>query len=357
MAGDILLLSDASFVVKTIDLPAGISARDQGDFVDTSLEGFAPVSRDKLRRGFVVVDSCATVYVGVGSKIFPQLEPPKTVELVCPSLALFVLSKPGDGFYFLKGEGSLSLLWFDGGKLAGFWSVESEKDGSDCLREDLLSAAGDDDVDIPQNLRGAGVFKISSPKISGRRLKFVLECGNSKSEERSVPLKAAAFADVREQDFDAMALKRRRSEAAILWAYRAVAVAFGLLFMGQYYAWSLNSSVVKLSAQLGQLQPRAKEIEKISEESARLSTFTSDKIHSVETLARLNSMRPDEISFVRFLQTSPAELELFGKSPNLAAVDDFAKKLRTLEEIVSVDPSTERAAAGAKFSMKIKLKK
>lgn len=362
MADDIILLPDSAFFVKTADLPPGLLRRDCGDFADTILEDISPLPPEKLRRGYALPGGRMAIFASSADKAFGEgrtEESLKAAKVAAPAAALLAASNALSGVScasFFKTADSLCLITSKGGAWEGFWSIPAGGD-SESDRRTLLQMAESDGAELPESANGARVLTLESARW--RRGKAVLEISDSSGARRSFSISArdAQACDVRIQNRTAESEKKRRTDAAILWAFRLAAAAFALLLCWQFYAWSLNSKVVELAARIGELQPKATAIEKLSEESARLSAFTGKKIHALQTIAKINAARPDEVSFVRAVFSSPAEVEIFGKAPALASVGEFSKKLKGMAGVSDVELKTERASNEAKFSMKVKFRK
>lgn len=359
MADDIILLSDSAFFVKAVDLPPGLPRRDCGDFADTALEDISPLPPEKLRRGYALSGGRMVIFASSADKAFGEgrdEESLKEAKVVAPAAALLAASNAVSDVSFFKTADSVCLIAPKDGAWAGFWSIPAGDD-LESDRRTLLQMAESDGAELAEPARGAKVLTLESARW--RRGKAVLEISDSSGSRRdfSISARDAQACDVRIQNRTAESEKKRRTDVAILWAFRLAAAAFALLLCWQFYAWSLNSKVVELSARLGAIQPKATAIEKLSEESARLSAFTGKKIHALQTIAKINAARPDEVSFVRAVFSSPAEVEIFGKAPALASVGEFSKKLKSMAGVSDVELKTERASNEAKFSMKVKFRK
>lgn len=356
MAEKIILLSDASFFVKTIDAPLGVSTKDYSDFVDTSIDEFSPLPLEKTRRGFYVEGANLTIFAIFSDTLFAETdaETVKTAGLVLPAASLALAAKLADGLSFFESENSLALINSKDSKWLNFFAI---KKSGDILedKKNLVELAGSEDLNVPE-IEKIPCIKIADAKLERGKIKFKLETSDGKNEDKVLHQKNLLSCDLRANKFNAQTQKTRRKENLIKGAFIAVFGAFALLLLWQFAVWKSASKVSAMNAELVQLQPKAAEIEKLSEESSRLLNFSGRKLHALESLAKINELRPDDIAFTRVLQSSFEDVEIAGKAPSLAAIDQFVKRLRRDAKIASITPTTESAAKGAKFVIKIKFK-
>ena len=78
-----------------------------------------------------------------------------------------------------------------------------------------------------------------------------------------------------------------------------------------------------LVVELAKIEPRAKQIEAQSAEIAKLATFKGKKMRPIETLAFVNSMRPDDVFFERVTQENINSMQLAGSADSITSVKTF----------------------------------
>ena len=109
-------------------------------------------------------------------------------------------------------------------------------------------------------------------------------------------------------------------------------------------------------SELSKIEPQAKLVEKQSEYAAELAVFNSDKLHAINALALINSVRPDEISFSRTIQESPKNVEIQGTSTSVGKVNEFVESLKSDPKIASAGAKSEVNRGAAKFTIHVQLK-
>lgn len=356
MNDDFILLADSAFFAKTISVPEGVAERDLSNFADIALETFCPLPPDKTRRAYIVRNGALTIFAALEENIFADLqeETLKSAKLVTPTIALASAAGLGDGFTFLRGKNSLSLIFEKSGMWENFWTLPSEETKEKLVKESLLELALDE-VEIPEPNK-IPTLQIADIKLARGKLCFEI-VGGEQTRNVELTLKRISSADVRAKSFNEKNRKLAARENALLWSVRLALLTLAILFGWQALLWQDASKLTADEIHLNTLRPIAAEIEKKSEESRRLANFSSEKLHGIQTLAQINQYRPDNIVFARYTQQDPHTVEINGTAQNLAQINTFVKNLEKFKNLERVESKTESAAKGAKFSIKIHLKK
>lgn len=364
MAKIVSTLSDSAFFVKTIDAPAGLSAKDYPDFVDTAAETFSPFPIEKLRRGYAVRGNSVAIFAGLDERIFSGKPESDYIasQMAIPAAALAFYADLPDGEIFFKTDKSLALISIDSGKWKKFNAVKLSGDIiSDARALAKMQASSTEPNSIP-------LCSISSPiRPDRKKVSFELEFFSSLKDASSpgasgdkktfsAPVKLLACADVRDKSLLKTSGKSKLKNDALMLALKAVPAAFALLIIMQVAVYFKEKSLENLESELAKLEPQAKLVEKQSEYAAELAVFNSDKLRSIRALAIINSTRPDEISFARTLQESPKDVEIQGTSTSVGKVNEFVESLKSNPEISQASAKSEVNRGAAKFTIRVKLK-
>ena len=357
MAKNIILASDSAFFVKTVDVPASMSVADAEDFADTAAETMSPLPADRLRRGFFRRGSKMTVYTGLFERVFDGC--PQSVvagaDLVIPASALLSRIHLPDGAYFFESEKSVAFIRISGGNWEDFCAAEN---------------SGNFEADF-EKLRNFSEFDKSAPfkrlvlsnvSCSARgKLEFKISVSDSSEGAGGEIFGSAKKADLLTADLrdrrtmkKLESVKRKRAAVAVgVWAFPAI---FCILFVWQIAHWVSAVSTASLEASLEKIAPAASEIERRSEELGKMFQFTSDKDTPLQMLALVNSLRPDNIAFLKAGTTAAKEIEIRGSAPTIAAANAYYNALSADKRVASANMKTEAGKGSARFSLTLKLK-
>ena len=364
MAKVVSTLSDSAFFVKTIDAPAGLSLKDYPDFVDTAAETFSPIPVEKLRRGYVVKGGCVAIFAGLDERIFSEKPESEYVasQMAIPSAALAFYADIPDGDAFFCTGKSLALISIEGGKWQKFNAVRRSEDLlSDAKALAKMCGVLGDPCGIPLcRLEGDIHF-------DRKRAAFGLEFFDSaQSAAKSgavgrqrvfyAPTKSLMCADMRDKSLLKTSGKSKLKNRILMFALKAVPAVFALLLILQFAIYFKKKSLKNLESELSKIEPQAKLVEKQSEYAAELAVFNSDKLHAINALALINSVRPDEISFSRTIQESPKNVEIQGTSTSVGKVNEFVESLKSDPKIASAGAKSEVNRGAAKFTIHVQLK-
>ena len=83
-----------------------------------------------------------------------------------------------------------------------------------------------------------------------------------------------------------------------------------------------------------------------------MSNFLGEKIRPIETLALINTMRPDSVMFERVELSSPKGIQIVGTADSITSVKTFADTINNSKKF-SAQMDSDSSRGNTRFTMSI----
>ena len=317
-----LLIDDSRFFIKAESVPPELSDSEAAFFASSEAEASAAWSGEAMVSAHMRFGESVLIYAGSRETVFGgySLEELSRARLVIPASAALLALKP-DGVCVLEGPSCVFAAEFSRGRAvrAGAFAV-SDSSGAEQARMNAFELAG---IDASSPFC---VYKLLAAELKNGRVAVSAErhCGGGAEKlEASVAKKFFASAELRGGELLRASRRVFWNRAALRLAALAAALALAGLCAWQVSIWAKAAEVKNLRAHLASIEPAAKIVEKRSAEISKLSNFAGEKVRPIRTLAYLNSLRPDSVSFDSIRQTGVSEAAITGTAPSITDVKAF----------------------------------
>lgn len=337
----VVLARGDAFFVRRVALAEGEPIDAQ---VVLALEGMAPFPPEQLYYGYLPSpDGKSALVFSAFRRRFEAVDTEgwDGAALVTPEfVAWFHVRPAGSGFSVWAGEGRVTAIaWTEGEQLPT--SV-------------LVRAGGSEAVDgVLAELRARTGLGYDAEVVSLPVAPILRVAGEGNFEvvadDRVVGVLPASWgtgADVRDPDFLAA---RRRAAVRDLWLWRglvgaaAVLVLAAMLHLGAGAFSLLTGQRVRL---VTEQKPVVAQIDAVQALSNRIHELSEKRLMPFEMLEVINPARPDTVVFQRLQTKGLLGLEVEAQSSNADDVGSYAKALKVVPSIASVQTSAVRVREG-----------
>ncbi len=346
----IILIDDSRLFIKAVGVPLELFEAEVAELVDHDVETYPLWSADRISAFYKKGESLC-VYVGSEKSLFEGIESDKLnkAKLIIPASALFCAFDLKGACVLLE-EDSVCAVDFSEGSITKIAAVSAVDGNINVAIKNALGLAGIDCKE-PSLYRFTSV-KVKHGKIFADLAK--LDESMKACEELSLVDKLKHFASAELRSIDM--LKNAKSslvkgffKSVLLYSLPIIIVLMSLYQVS--ILWYKNE--LKKSAQeLEKIEPQAKKIEAYSAEIAKLASFKGKKIHPIETLALINSMRADGIMFERVSQENYNSILVEGTSDSINSVKEFVDSLNS-SEVFNAKMESDTSRGNTRFSIKI----
>ncbi len=346
----VIFIDDSRLFVKAVEIPCELSEGDVAEYAQNEIESTQLWSADKIS-SFYKKGNSLCLYVANAENAFDDID--KSVvdgaKIVLPS-SVILCALNLDGAVVLESEFSVCAAFFHDNSVKNIASCSVVGDDIATARANAMLIAG---IECENPVR----YKLASVKVSGSKIVAKLarldDDGNV-VETLSLKEKLSKFATAELRD--ASMLKdarsstfRRKFNALVLWCIPLLILAMGAY---QIKLISEEKSLAELLAKVNELEPRAKQVEAKRMEIIKLSSFQGEKIHPIETLALINTMRADDIIFDRISQNDVNSVEISGSADSITSVKEFVDAINESEEF-SAKMESDTSRGKTRFSIKL----
>ena len=318
----VILVDDSRLFVKVVEVPSELSSSDVVEFAQNEIESTPLWTPDKSF-SFYQKGTSVCLYAGSTDNIFDDIsaEEISSAKLIVPASAVFC-SFNLQGVCVLEDEFSVCAILFENGSIKNIASCSVLGDDfKTAISNALLLAGIDSSVEVKR-------YKFESIKTSFNKLNATLLCLDDNGdtlETLSLTQKISAFATAELRDVQQLKSVRSAMVNRVVKKFFVWLVPVVVLFMIGYQGKLVleQRELDNLVVELAKIEPRAKQIEAQSAEIAKLATFKGKKMRPIETLALVNSMRPDDVFFERVTQENINSMQLAGSADSITSVKTF----------------------------------
>ncbi len=342
-ADSFLILPDDAFFVKALAAGAELSDADAKAMGETYLEENSPISMENLLWGVARSGSKILVYAAAAEK-FRKDEAVsgklKEAAFAMPLCAIIAGAKlPQDAWTAYFGDGFVSAFRTQGAEIADFVSCRTDEARSD---SDNLKTLAE-----KFGIEKCSLYALTEAKEAAFSVSFRMRAADGGAaivwKKRASVLRG--ISDVRPAELLRAAAKKRMRAASAAFCAWAVCATFALLCVWQISLFFKQAEAESLQAEMDELLPHSKKIEKMSEQLAFLKTFSEDTLYNVWLLGVINKDRPSQVEFTRSAAKSASQITVSGKADSIDTVNKYADLLaanplvKKVENVIPVSKS------------------
>ena len=347
----IIFIDDSRLFAKTALAPSELSASDVDGLCAYEAESLPIFNGDKSVKSFLRLKNSAIIYVGARSRVFDDLSAQEisSAKYIVPLSAAFA-SLNLDGLFALETSQSITILNFENGDAKNIASCPLSTDYNETLNN-ALSLAGIDNVDSIKRVR------FVSAKLSGRKITISFEFLDSSGGVESVCSECIMRAKLSSAELRSLEQIKALKSAKVHCLARKILSVCAVIFVLLLFVWQgaliLEKSEIRaLELHFEKISPIAKRVEAQSAEIVKLSNFLGEKIRPIETLALINTMRPDSVMFERVELSSQKGLQIVGTADSITSVKTFADTINNSKQF-SAQMNSDSSRGNTRFTMSI----
>lgn len=329
-----------------------MKASDISGFVENELEESSPISPALLKWSYVKINNSVLIFASTSERLIDAgytQEQISSADYAVPEAALYIKVKFQNGWNIIRGQKSLSAILVENGKWVGF---QSSRINVGDIAEQVESFAKECGA-TSYSYYSLNEFKaenFSFVKISLKGDTGKLLSGNLNA---AISWRTLDIRDLRQLS----KIKSNNIKKFLVGLLvKSAPVLLCVLLALNIAVYFKKDKLKKVEDEIALIAPEAKKLEKISEQINIAKNISEKKLFNALMLARINSVRPQGVVFLRSDITSPLTMEISGKATSLSLINDYLKSLREQSFIELANCETSSKGGEAKFTLKIKFK-
>ncbi len=354
----VLFVAQEVFFVKLQMRPVGLSEKDIFSFAQMQLESFSPLPIEVLRWGYCVSEKQIMIFAASADRLSRMKSVSKNfdcAEYVFPFMALLWKQKLEDGWSIFKcslNDGSFDYLAVkvENGIWLKVFAVSLDSESSDANAIEKLSILASEKI----------LTDISNVEFLGVKFSKIFFKINSKGKETKCFASGRKFllnADIRDK-FVLSKIRRKIFYDKFLNYFLLAGIClFVICLLWRMSFFYQNSKFEDAQEALNTIKPEADKVMAMSADANFLTDINSKKMHNTLTLAKVNNLRPDGISFIKTISSGTKKLEIRGKAQSLTLLNKFEENLKAQSFVKSVQKKiTQNQSEGALWTINLELK-
>lgn len=339
----VLLLPSHLFFVRSLDLPAGISAEEVPSFVELSLEQISPFALNQLYYGYYLPADASRVLIFAAYRkqlsIYED-ESWTAADLVLPEFASALgLSREAPTLVFLQNDFELTAVYWAQGSEVPDRIVSRRREADEeaaappAAYEELRRKLGP----LPADL---SIRKLDKPRgrFHDKNLVFDLRQEGEEKEVSAEIARPVCWAlDIRDKGFLQTTRRAQRQNRLIWTGVLGIFAAFAALAIFEAALFAGEKILDAREARIQELEPEVNRIMQEEELAVRLEELHGERLLPFEMLSFLNQYRPPSIYYTRVSTDGVRSFEIEALTPKSQDVDRFQRLLEENDALESVE--------------------